>query len=210
MKRFTITICAAIFLCSCNDTKTEDKKATTDSGSTAKMDDKQPPMDSAAMMKAWQTYMTPGSIHAMLAKSSGTWEENVTMYMPGAPPSKNMSTAVNTMILGGRYQQSHHTGTFNGMPFEGISTVGYDNGKKMFESSWVDNLGTGIMNMEGTWDSTTHTINFKGKMTDPGSGKDMDVREIFTLVDDNNQKMEMFATEHGKESKTMEISLKRK
>lgn len=58
------------------------------------------------------------------------------------------------MILGGRYQQSMHTGSFNGMPFEGISLVGYDNTKKVFMSSWADNMGTGSMYMEGTWDQT--------------------------------------------------------
>jgi hypothetical protein len=33
--------------------------------------------------------------------------------------------------------------------------------KKMFSSSWVDNMGTGIMNMEGTWDEATKSIILK-------------------------------------------------
>jgi hypothetical protein len=223
MKYFTITICAALFFIGCNDsTKTSDKTTTDSTGvktdtTTAKPMDTTSaavaaaPMDSAAMMKSWQAYMTPGQIHTMLAKSNGTWKEEVTMWMaPGAPPSKSTSTAVNRMVLGGRYQESHHTGSFNGMPFEGISLVGYDNAKKIFQSSWIDNMGTGIMNMEGTWDSTTRTINFKGRVLDPGTGKDMDVRETFTIMDDNKQKIEMFANQGGKETKTMEILLTRK
>jgi hypothetical protein len=35
------------------------------------------------------------------------------------------------------------------MPFEGISTLGYDNAKKTFFSTWIDNMGTGMMVMEG-------------------------------------------------------------
>ena len=62
--------------------------------------------------------------------------------------------------------------------------------KKMFQSSWVDNMGTGVSFMEGPWDSATHTITLKGKMMDPLSGKDQEMRETFTMVDDNNQKME--------------------
>lgn len=27
------------------------------------------------------------------------------------------------------------------MPFEGISTLGYDNAKKTFFSTWIDNMG---------------------------------------------------------------------
>ena len=214
MKRITLTICSAILFFSCNDsTKTEDKKAANDSTVT-KVEEKAPPpappMDSAAMMKAWQAYMTPGQVHAMLAKSNGKWDEQVTMYNPGGTTTKGSSIAVNTMVLGGRYQQSHHTGTMMGMPFEGMGTVGYDNMKKVFQSSWVDNMGTGVSFMEGPWDSATHTITLKGKMMDPMSGKDQDMRQTFTMVDDNNQKMEMFATQNGKETKMMEIALKRK
>lgn len=213
MRQITITLCTAvIILFSCNDSKT-DTTATTDSTKNV-MDTStamSPQMDSAAMMQAWMTYMTPGDVHKMLAKSNGTWDEDVTTWMePGKPPTTGKSTAVNKMILGGRYQQSIHKGSFMGMPFEGVSTVGYDNARKVFQSSWVDNMGTGVMNMEGTWDSTAHTINFKGKATDPSTGKEMDVRETFTMVDDNNHKIEMWCTQNGKEFKSMEIVLKRK
>src|SRR5438067_8307546 len=87
--------------------------------------------DSAAMMKNWMEYMTPGKEHKMMASWNGTWAEDVTLWMtPGAPPSKNKSTAVNKMLLGGRYQQSNHKGSFNGMPFEGVSTLAFDKAKK--------------------------------------------------------------------------------
>lgn len=222
MKRITITTCIAIalFFSSCNDNKTEDKttskdstNAMTSSSDTSKMNDQtmMAPMDSAAMMQAWQSYMTPGDVHKMLAKSNGTWSEEVTTWMePSKPPIKSKSTAVNKMILGGRYQQSTHSGNMMGMPFEGISTLGFDNAKKVLISTWVDNMGTGIMTMEGTWDSTTHTANLKGKMVDPATGKDIECREAFTMIDDNNQKLEMFCTQAGKEMKTMEILFKRK
>jgi Protein of unknown function (DUF1579) len=214
MNRIILTICTlSVILFSCNnaDETKQDKALKADSTVIAMDTASMPVMDSAAMMKAWQDYMTPGNVHAMIAKSNGTWTEDVTLWMaPGAPPQKSTSTVVNKMILGGRYQESHHTGSMMGMPFEGISTLGYDNAKKTFQSSWVDNMGTGVMYMEGPWDSTTHTINLKGKVTEPGSGKSVDVRETFTLTDENNQKMEMFAMDKGKEYKSMEINLKRK
>jgi len=214
MKRITITICATVFiLFSCNDTKTDDTTTSADSAKTATDTSTAtaPPMDSAAMMQAWQAYMTPGSVHAMLAKCNGTWEGDVTMWMePGKAPMKSKSTAVNKMIFGGRYQQSTHKGDMMGMPFEGLSTLGFDNAKKVLVSSWIDNMGTGMMNLEGTWDSTTNTASFKGKMVDPMSGKDIECREVFTMIDDNNQKLEMFCTQQGKEMKTMEILYKRK
>jgi hypothetical protein len=162
-------------------------------------------------MKAWQDYMTPGDVHKMIASSDGTWNEEVTMWMtPGAPPSKSTATAENKMILGGRYQQSTTTGSFNGMPFEGQNLLAYDNAKKVFLSTWIDNMGTGMMEMQGTWDNASKTINFTGTAVDPMTGKDMNIRETFTLVDNNTQMMDMYATQDGKEYKTMEIKFTRK
>lgn len=167
--------------------------------------------DSAAMMKAWEAYMTPGKYHQMLAKDDGNWNEEITMWMsPSGPPEKSTATAVNTMIMGGRYQESVHTGNFNGMPFEGRSIVGYDNGRKMYVSSWIDNMGTGIMYMEGRWDDKSKSIIFKGKSFDPMTNKEVMIRQVFKPIDDNTQILEMYDTKMGKEMKTMEIKFTRK
>lgn len=167
--------------------------------------------DQEKAMKAWQSYMTPGEPHMMLAKSSGTWNEEVTSWMaPGAPPEKSKSVAENKMIMNGLYQQSTHKGTMMGQPFEGISTVGFDNAKKMYVSTWIDNMGSGIMYMEGTWDAATKTIAFKGTCTDPMTSKVQNVRENFKIVDDNTQMMEMYMPgPDGKEFKVMEIKFTR-
>jgi hypothetical protein len=65
------------------------------------------------------------------------------------------------------------------------------------------------MYMEGTWDEATKTANFKGKTTDPTTGKEMDIRQTFAIVNDNTQKMEMFMNHEGQEFKTMEITFTR-
>lgn len=165
-----------------------------------------------AEMKAWMDYMTPGDFHKEMAKWDGEWKEDITMWMaPGAPPQKSTGACVNKMILGGRYQSATHTGNFGGMPFEGISTTGYDNARKIFITTWVDNMGTGVMILEGTWDESSKSLNLKGKQIDPGTGKEMAVREKFTVIDDNTQKMEMFVTPEGmQEYKNMEIVFTRK
>ena len=162
-------------------------------------------------MKAMMAYSTPGDIHKMLAKSVGTWSATVTMWtQPGAPPMSYAAAATDEMILGGRYLQSRNTGTFMGMPFEGIGITGYDNAKKQFVNSWIDNMGTGIMSMTGTWDDATKSIKFTGSMVDPMSGKDIPVREVLRMVDDNTQIMEMYSTMGGKDFKNMEIKYTRK
>src|ERR1700738_3134263 len=120
---------------------------------------------SDANMKSWIAYMTPSDVHKMMAKSDGDWNEDLTMWMaPGAPPMKQTSTCTNKMILNGLYQESVHRGSFNGMPFEGHSIIGYDNIKKKFLSTWIDNMGSGITYMEGDFDPTSNQITFRGKM----------------------------------------------
>lgn len=165
----------------------------------------------AAEQKAWNDYMTPGNVHQMLAKSSGVWNEELTMWMePGAEPTKSTATAVNKMILGGRYQHSTHMGTVMEMPFEGIGITGYDNAKKMLVSTWIDNMGTGIMYSEGKWDDASKTAEFIGTAIDPVSGKELKIRQIMKHVDDNTEVMEMYTTRDGKEFKSMEIKMTRK
>ncbi len=164
-----------------------------------------------AAQKAWMEYMTPGSMHKMMALANGEWKTDLTVWMaPGAPPTKETGACTNKMILGGRYQESLHTSTFGGQPFEGIGTLAYDNAKKVFISSWIDNMGTGIMLLEGKWDDATRSINFTGKSTDPASGKDIPVRETLKWIDDNHHFLEMYMMMNGTEFKTMEIKLTRK
>jgi len=189
--------------------------AKTDSDKTDSLTNEEwKPVDSATATKAWIEYATPGEMHKMLAKSDGNWSGENTMWMEnGGKPMISQSEVTNKMVFDGRYQVSNHKGNFMGMPFEGMSILAYDNSKKKFVSTWIDNMGTGIMNMEGDWNPSTKSIEFKGKMTDPSRpGKDCEVREVFTFVDDNTQKMEMYGPDSktGKEFKTMEIKFTKK
>lgn len=161
-------------------------------------------------MKAMMAYSTPGEIHQMMAKSVGTWSGAITMWMkPGAPPMNMTGESKSEMIMGGRYLQATNSGNMMGMPFQGISVTGYDNAKKVFVNSWIDNMGTGMMFLEGTWDNATMSINFSGKMVDPTSGKDMPIREVIKFVDDNTQLLDMYVGSGGSEYKSMEIKYTR-
>ena len=221
MKHFTLTVCsAAILLLSCNNNsdKTTDTKADTtkmaDTSTAAKdVAPPPPPMpDSATIQKNWQSYMEVGDMQKMLASWNGTWDSDMSMWdKPGAEPTKTKGKVVNKMILGGRYQESVHTAVMMDMPFEGHSMTAYDNAKKMFQSTWVDNMGSGMMIMTGTWDAGSKSMTLTGKGVDPATLGDKDFREVFKIIDDNTQMMEMYCTgPDGKEMKNMEIKFTRK
>lgn len=218
MKRSIINVCilSAVFMgCTSNEKKTGDNTVmTTDTATTTKMDENATPVDSMTMIKNWQSYSTPGDVHKMMASWDGTWSGKVLQWhKSGMAPDSSTGISVNKMIMGGRYQQSNFSGNMMGMPFEGISTMGYDNAKKKFVSSWVDNMGTGIMNMEGTWDDATKSMTMQGKMVDPSraDGHEIVAREVFRIMDDKHQVMEMYGPgEDGKEFKWMEIQYTKK
>ncbi|MGE5432143.1 MAG: DUF1579 domain-containing protein [Syntrophomonadaceae bacterium] len=162
------------------------------------------------MMKAWQEYMTPGQMHQMLAKEVGEWKTEISMWMdPGQEPTKAEGTMVCEALFDGKYFQSKHTSTFMGMPFSGIETFGYDNAKKTFFTTWIDNMGTGIMYLEGKLDEATQTVIYTGTMTDQ-MGKVIKVRETLKVIDNDNIYSEMYMDQNGKEVKTMETKLTRK
>jgi hypothetical protein len=205
-----IPFLALLIALSCNNT-TDNKTSSTDNKDASTAKAPEPTMDSAAKMKAWQDFMTPGEMHKLLASLNGKWEGEITMRMhANEPGTKTMGYCNNRMIMGGRYQVSENTMSFGGMPFEGMSTMGFDNAKKVFTNSWIDNMGTGIINMEGPYDAATKTIMLKGKETDPMTGKEIGIREEINIIDSNNQLMYMYNTEDGKEFKSMEVKYTRK
>ncbi|WP_339835700.1 DUF1579 domain-containing protein [uncultured Flavobacterium sp.] len=169
-------------------------------------------LDSAAIAKAWTDYATPSKAHEMLAKDTGTWDAEMTFWMPDSPePQKANSVATYKMILDGKYQEGTFKGEMFGMSFEGRGITAYDNASKEFIITWIDNMGTGMLVSRGQYDETTKSITFNGNMVDPVTGKEKKVKEIITFMDDKNQKMEMFeVNSDGTEFKNMEILSKKR
>lgn len=93
--------------------------------------------------------------------------------------------------------------------FKGMAVEGYDNAKKKFVSSWIDNMGTGIMNSEGTYDPAEKTLTYLAEYeTMPGMKTKM--RQVIKITDKDHRRMEFFEDREGKEVKTMEITYERK
>lgn len=168
--------------------------------------------DSATIAKAWEVYATPSKAHEMLAKDTGTWDAEMTFWMPESPETqKAKSVATYKMILDGKYQEGIFKGDMWGMSFEGRGLTAYDNASKEFITTWIDNMGTGMLVSRGLYDEASKSITFSGNMVDPVTGKEKKVKEVITYIDDKNQKMEMFeVNSDGTEFKNMEILSKKR
>ncbi len=163
-------------------------------------------MNEQDMMKVWMEYMTPGPMHEMLAKNVGTWKTLTTFWnYPGAEPATSEGTAETESILGGRFFRTVHHSNVMGMPMEGWSIDGYDNGKKVFMSIWMDNMGTGLAHSSGTYDEATGAFNHIGTMYDAMADMDLEFRTVTRIVGENKMIFEMYTDFQGQEFKMMEM-----
>jgi len=157
--------------------------------------------------------------HKLLASMAGTWSYTVKMYMdPAGKPTESTGTAVRTAVMEGRYVTGDYTGKFKmpgadgkmmEMDFHGMSMDGYDNAKKKFVSGWVDNMGTGILMSEGTYDAATKTFTYTGEY-EMMPGMKSKIREVIKMPDTSHMSMEYYEDRGQGETKSMEINYTRK
>jgi len=168
-------------------------------------------MDPQAMMEMYQKLATPGEPHKLFASLAGSWTTKTKEWMePGKPPTESTGTAEMKMLLDGRFLQQEFTSQMMGQPFSGIGIDGYDNLRKRYVTTWIDTMGTGIFQMEGTASADGKTITLKGRHDEPGGGQ-MTHRAVWKIVDSNTQTFDMYGThKHGKEMKMLEIAYTRK
>jgi len=164
--------------------------------------------DMGAMM---EKSMATGPQHKQLARMAGDWTYTSKMWMaPGQPPMDSGGTMHADLLFGGRYVEHHWKGKFMGMEFEGRGTEAYDNVTKQYVNTWIDNMGTGIMNSSGTCDDGGKKCTYNGLGSDPMAGKAVPMRSVITWTDGDSFTNEMYGNDpSGKEMKMMEIIAKR-
>ncbi|MBL8875261.1 MAG: DUF1579 domain-containing protein [Phycisphaerae bacterium] len=164
-------------------------------------------------MQACMAAATPGAQHQMLAAGAGNWSGKSQMWMaPGTPAIDTANTCTVTPIMDGRYVKTEFTGDMPGMgPFTGFGINGFDNVSKKFVATWIDNMGTGIMNGTGEVSSDGKVITWTFSVNCPITGKPTTLREIETITGPNTKTLEMWGIDpkSGKEFKSMFIELTR-
>src|SRR5438309_2403780 len=175
----------------------------------------------AEMMQQMMELSKLNENHKLLAGLDGTWSYTVKMWMnpdPNAKPQESKGTAVRKSMMDGRFFVMDVTGKMDmpgpdgkkkEMTFKGMGIEGYDNVKKKFVGTWVDNMGTGIMMSEGIYDPATTTFTYTGEY-EAIPGMKQKIREVMKIADKDHMSFEWYEDRGGKEAKTMEISYTRK
>jgi hypothetical protein len=224
MKTFLslITVVFATFIATSSFAQSPAASPATASGSTAA----QPATATGQpnpqeMMKQMIEMSKINENHKLLSSLDGSWDYTIKFWMnpdPNAPPQESKGTATRKSIMGGRYvmmdvngkmQMPGEDGKMKDMQFKGMGMEGYDNVKKKFVASWIDNMGTGIEFSEGTYDPAAKSFTYTSEI-EMMPGMKTQVREVIKIADKNHMSLEWFENQGGQEKKTMEINYTKK
>lgn len=166
----------------------------------------------ARAMEEYAKASAPNENHKALELLAGNWEAKSKFRMaPEAPWMDSTGTEYSQMWYDGRYLHTTYKGDMGGMEFKGLGVMGYDNGAKEFQGTWIDSMSTGIIMMTGTYDAKTKTFTMNGEMKDPMDGKVKKMRETVKITGADSRVREFFEVgKDGKEFKSMEINYTRK
>ncbi len=169
--------------------------------------------EEAAEMEAWMKAAEINENHERLNYFVGSWNVTVKSYMggPDAEPMTSSGTSRAESIMGGRYIKDSFKGDFMGQPFEGMGITGYDNIQGHYVGTWIDSMGTGMMQSKGMYDASSKTYTFKATYPDPmNPGKMKKMKEVIKIVSDSEYTFTMYdVDDNGAENKEMEITYKR-
>lgn len=162
------------------------------------------------MMAAYMKVATPGEHHDYLKPLAGSWRTVAKMWT--APDQMQISEGdcETEWVMGGRYLKEVCTGTMQGQPFSGMGLSGYDNMGKKYVGSWIDTMGTGILNWEGSLDSTRKVLTSTTTVMNPMTGKKDKVKMVTKIIDKDKHVFSMYGIHDGKESLEFELTYTRK
>lgn len=170
------------------------------------------PHMSEEMMQKWTEYATPGEKHKVLQSMVGEWDYELKFWhTPDSEPEVHKGTSTIKSIMDGRFIKHKAQADMNGMPFEGMGLVGYNNELKKYQTLWIDNMGTGMMTATGQYDAEMKAIVEEGTYTCPMEEKEKSFRGITRLISENKFTYEWFTDDKdGNRYRAMEIEYKRR
>lgn len=153
---------------------------------------------------------TPGPEHARLARLVGTWDADVaSRFDPAGDWAKSTGTFASRPVLDGRFVLQDFSSEFMGMPFQGMSLLGYDKLKGQYSSVWLDSMSTWTVTSSGQA-TGPDVIEYRGQMVDFITPGGRPFRSVETSIDADHWRSEMYDTINGAEVMIMKIEATRR
>ena len=143
--------------------------------------------------------------HKVLHKDLGTWKGTMKIFVPGTDKPMEMPiTEKNTKFGDGLWVMTE----FDGGPFQGRGTMGYDPHKKQYVGTWLDNMSPVLMTMTGDYDEKTGALTTMSETIDPHMNKKKFTKSVSKHNEDGSRHFEMYerADKDAEWRKSFEIS----
>lgn len=169
-------------------------------------------MDMAEMMANYAEMQKPGEHHADMAYFEGIWDCTVTFSMgPGQPEMTSRGVATYAWKFDGRWMEQSYQGEMMGQPFQGFGLMGYDNYRKQYLGTWIDDLSTSMLVSAGSTMPGSNQIVMFGKMDEPMTGEiGKTIKTVTTRHGDDRFVFEMQEVQYGDPFTVMSIEYRRR
>ena len=163
-------------------------------------------MDPSAM-QTWMESTKPTLGHEVLKKFTGHWNTEMKLYSdPSQPPMVSEGHTIAKTIHGGRFVITEYSGTMMGMPYNGYGIMGYDNNRKLINSTWVSNMDTCMHVSRGAHNMDVTIMPLIGEMEEPMSGEmGKTYRQQYHFKDDGSMVFEIAEILYGEPFKVLEM-----
>ena len=153
----------------------------------------------------------PQKEHAWLQQLAGEWEYETELKMDPAQPAVKTKGTESGRMVGSFWVVLDNRGEFQGQPFQGIFTVGYDTEEKAYVGTWIDSMTGYMWQHRGTLDPTGKilTMNTEGPCPELG-GKIAKMRDTLELKSKDEKVLTSAKEVDGKWVNHMTIHYKRK
>ncbi len=164
-------------------------------------------MTDPAAMQNWMATTQPSLGHKVLEKFAGHWNTEMRIWMDQSqPPMVSEGHTTSSLMLGGRFVQTEFKGSMMGMPYHGFGVMGYDNNRKLFNSTWVSNMETGMHVSRGALSMDGSIMTLIGEMDEPMSGEmGKTYRQQYHFKADGSLVFEIAEILYGEPFKVMEL-----
>lgn len=98
----------------------------------------------------------PTKEHQWLKKFTGQWTTEAKGSAGEGQPEAIVKGTIKSEMMGGFWLVNTMDANFNGTPFKGVQTIGYDVNKKKYVGTWIDTMNgfmwqyTGVVENDGT------------------------------------------------------------
>jgi hypothetical protein len=166
-----------------------------------------PPSELDAVMMQVQKYGTPGESHKRLEPFVGKWTFRMRYWMkPGDTPQELHGMSENAWVFGGRFLKRDFKSALDNQPVDAVGYTGYDNIRGEYQTVWLGTMGTGIMQVAGTYVAAANAITESGHFSCPITGeKARWMRSEWKILDNDHHTFSSYAKgPDGKEYKSVE------